>query len=209
MKLYQGGVSSASWRLRWALALKGILVEHVVLDIEKGEHHAALAGKNPMLQVPTLELDDGRILTETVAIIEWLEETHPAPPLLPRDPVDRARVRSLVQLVNAGIHPLQNTKVKKAVSDDPEAQRAWCARWIARGLAAYEEQVAPNAGRFSFGDTFTMADLFLVPQVRNARRHGADISTCTTVLRIDATCRELPDAKATSPDAVLALDARV
>jgi maleylacetoacetate isomerase len=204
MKLYQGGVSSASWRLRWALAVKGVEVEHVILDVARGEHHTVLAGKNPMLQVPTLELDDGRFLTESVAIIEWLEETRPAPPLLPSDPFDRAWVRSLVQLVNAGIHPLQNTKVRKAISNDGEIQRAWSAGWIARGLAAYEEQVKDRAGEYSLGDTFTMADLFLVPQVRNAHRHGADISGLTVVKRIYDACLELPEAQSTSPDAVLA-----
>jgi maleylacetoacetate isomerase len=124
MKLYEGWRSSASWRVRWALALKRVAVDSVLVDIEAGEHLTRLAGKNPMRAVPTLELDDGSTLTESTAIIEWLDETHPDPPLLPREPLARARVRALVQLVNAGIHPLQNTAVRKAISDDPEVQRA-------------------------------------------------------------------------------------
>ena len=202
MKLYEGWRSSASWRVRWALALKKITYQSVLLDIEAGEHQTALEKINPMRQVPTLELDDGQVLAESVAIIEWLDETHPEPALLPTDPVSRAHVRELVQLVNSGIHPLQNTKVKKAVSADAEAQRKWCADWIARGLVAYEARIQDRAGRFSLGDQLTMADLYLVPQVRNAERHGSDISGCPRVRAIYATCMELPEARATDPSEV-------
>jgi maleylacetoacetate isomerase len=199
MKLYEGWRSSASWRVRWALALKKIPYESVLIDIERGEQFDVLPAVNPMKQVPTLELDDGRALTESVAIIEWLDETHPLPELIPRDSFERARVRALVQLINSGIHPLQNTIVRKAISDDVEAQRAWCCRWIERGLAAYEEHVRHQRGRYSFGDRLTMADLYLVPQVRNAERHGADISALTRVREIYAACLELPEAQATHP----------
>jgi maleylacetoacetate isomerase len=200
MKLYEGWRSSASWRVRWALALKRLPYESVLVDIDAGEHLTALAPINPMRQVPTLELDDGRVLTESVAIIEWLEETNPDPPLLPREAFARARVRGLVQLINSGVHPLQNTKVTKAISAEPEAQRAWAGRWIERGLAAYEEQIKGSAGRFSAGDQLSMADLYLVPQVRNAARHGADISACARVRRIYDACLETPEARATDPE---------
>jgi maleylacetoacetate isomerase len=202
MKLYEGWRSSASWRVRWALALKHISYQSVLVDIDAGEHLTALAGLNPMRTVPTLALDDGRVLSESVAIIEWLEETCPDPPLLPRDPFARARVRQLVQIVNSAIHPLQNTAVRKAISSDAEAQRAWMRPWIERGLAGYEAHVHDNPGRFSVGDELSMADLYLVPQVRNAERHGADISRCRRVLSIYATCMELPEVRRTDPNAI-------
>ena len=158
---------------------------------------------NPLFALPTLVLDDGTVLTESVAILEWLEETHPAPPLLPKDPLARAHVRELVQLVNSGIHPLQNSSVMAAISDDPETKRAWAARWIERGLTAYEAHLQRSPpGRFSVGDTLTMADLFLTPQVRNAERHGADLSACPRVRAVHAACLETPEARATDPNEV-------
>jgi maleylacetoacetate isomerase len=202
MKLYEGWRSSSSWRVRWALALKKIAYESVLIDVEAGDQHTVVGPKNPMHQVPTLELDDGALLTESVAIIEWLDETHPEPALLPKEPLARARVRELVQLVNSGVQPLQNTIVRKAISSDPAAQRAWVSRWIERGLSAYEAHVRANAGRFSLGERLTMADLYLVPQVRNARRHGVDISACPRVVAIYDACMELPEARATDPEVV-------
>lgn len=202
MKLYEGWRSSASWRVRWALALKHISVDSVLVDIESGENLTVLAGKNPLHALPTLELDDGQLLTDSVAIIEWLDETHPDPPLLPTDPLARARVRALVQLVSSAIHPLQNTSVREAISDDPEAQRAWCRRWIERGLVAFEAHVAATAGPYCAGDVLTMADLYLVPQVRNAERHGADLSACPRVREIYAACLQRPEIGATDPEVV-------
>jgi maleylpyruvate isomerase len=161
-----------------------------------------MAPVNPMHQVPALELDDGQVLTESVAIIEWLDETYPEPALLPKDALARARVRELVQIINAGVQPLQNTIVRKAVSSDPETQRVWVCRWIERGLAAYEAHVKGHSGRFTFGDRISMADLYLVPQVRNAKRHGADISACSRVLGIYAACMDLPEVRATDPEVV-------
>ncbi len=202
MRLYEGWRSSASWRVRWALRSKKVAYESTLIDVEIGDQHTVLASKNPMHQVPTLELDDGQLLTESVAIIEWLDETHPDPALLPKDPLARARVRELVQIINSGVQPLQNTIVRKAISSDPEAQRAWVCRFIERGLRAYETHVRAYAGRFSIGDQLSMADLYLVPQVRNAKRHDADISTCRRVLAIYDACMELPDVKATDPEVV-------
>jgi maleylacetoacetate isomerase len=199
MRLYQGWRSSASWRVRWALALKRVPYEAVWIDVAAGEHMTALAEVNPMRQVPALELDDGRVLIESVAIIEWLDETIAEPRLVPADPFERARVRELVQIINSGVHPLQNTITLRAVSDDPEAQRAWACRWIERGLAAYEAHVAPTAGRFSLGDRVCMADLYLVPQVRNAERHRADISGCTRVREIYDACLATDEARLTQP----------
>jgi maleylacetoacetate isomerase len=206
MKLYQGWQSSSSWRVRWALALKRVPYQAVFVDVAAGEHRTVLAARNPMLQVPTLELDDGRLLTESSAIIEWLDETVPDPPLLPGDPFERARARALVQLVNAGIQPLQNTIVRLAYSPDRAAQDAWCRRWIERGLAAYEAHMAGGSSRYSMGDRITIADLFLIPQLRNAERHGADITHCPRILAIYAACLETPEARQTQPSKALLAD---
>jgi maleylacetoacetate isomerase len=184
------------------MAIKEISCDSVLVDIEIGEQHTVLARLNPMHQVPALELEDGQVLTESVAIIEWLDETYPDPPLLPSDPLARARVRELVQIINAGVQPLQNTIVRKAVSSEPEAQRVWVCRWIERGLAAYEAHVRGRSGRFTFGDRISMADLYLVPQVRNGIRHGADISACSRVLEIYDACMELPEVRLTDPEVV-------
>jgi maleylacetoacetate isomerase len=199
MRLYQSLRSSASWRVRWALALKRVAYEGIWLDVQAGEHHTALEGLNPMHQVPTLELDDGRILTESVAIIEWLDETIPEPRLLPDDPFERAHARELVQLINSGVHPLQNTITRLAISSDPDVQDRWAVRWIERGLTAYEAHLGRQSGRFSLGDQIAMPDLFLVPQVRNAARHRADITGCRRVREIYAACLETPAARDTQP----------
>ncbi len=199
MKLYEGQRSSCSWRVRWALAFKQLEYESVLVDLASAGHVTRIAELNVLKQVPTLELDDGRLLTESVAIIEWLEETHPEPPLLPREPWLRAHVRELVQIINAGTQPLQNTVVQQTITSDPEQQRAWCKRWIERGLGAYEAHVRRCGGRFSVGDQLTMADLFLVPQVRNAERHGADISACTKLHQIYLACLATPEGAASDP----------
>ena len=202
MKLFQGRRSSASWRVRWGLAIKGIACDAAYVDIASGAHHAALDPVNPMHQVPTLVLDDGTVITESVAILEYLDEAYPAPPLLPADPRARARVRELVQLVNAGIHPMQNSIVRAAVAADEEGQRAWAARWIARGLAAYEHHVARDTSRHACGDTITMADLYLVPQVRNARRYRVDLAPYPRIRALHDAAMLTPAAQASSPEAV-------
>jgi maleylacetoacetate isomerase len=202
MKLYEGWRSSASWRVRWALALKKVPYESVWLDIAAGEHLRVLPSINPLCTVPTLEFAAGEVLAESVAIIEWLEETHPDPRLLPSDAHARARVRQLVQIINADIHPLQNTIVRRAIATEERAQHAWCARWIERGLCAYEALVRPYKGEFSVGDSLTMAELFLIPQMENAARFGADIRGCERIRRIYEVCLAMPEAQATHPRAV-------
>jgi maleylacetoacetate isomerase len=202
VKLYQGVRSSASWRVRWALALKRVAHESVFVDVAAGEHHRVVAPLNPLHAVPTLVLDDGRVLTESVAIFEWLEETIPEPPLLPGDPFARARARELVSLVNSAIHPLQNTAVRVAVAADEAGRNAWAARWIERGLGVCEAHLRDGRGRFCAGDRVGMADLFLAPQVRNAERFGADLSGFPRVRAIYAACMATPEARATDPDVV-------
>ncbi len=199
MKLYQGRSSSASWRVRWALALKKIDHETVWLDPSTGEHRVVLPSLNPLCTLPTLVLDDGRVLSESTAIIEWLDETYPAPRLLPQDPWLRAKARQLAQIVNSDIHPLQNRSVREAISHRSEGQAAWARRWIERGLAAYDVLLADSAGRFSVGDTLTIADLFLVPQVENGFRFGADLDAFSRVHAVCKACLDTAEARQTHP----------
>lgn len=199
MKLYEGWSSSASWRVRWALALKQLSYRSVWLDVAAGEHLQVLPAINPLCTVPTLELAPGDVLSESVAIIEYLDETQPGPRLLPADPRARARVRQLVELINSGVHPLQNTILRRTVSSDPAEQDRFAARFIERGLKAYETLVQDAPGRYSFGDTLTIADLFLVPQVENAKRFRANIASCPRVLAIYDLCLASAEAASTHP----------
>ena len=204
MKLYEGWHSSASWRVRWALALKELSYQSVWLDIAAGEHLQVLPAINPLCTVPTLELAAGDVLSESVAIIEWLDETQTqtGPRFLPEDTRTRAYVRQLVQLVNSGIHPLQNTILRRAISNDPAEQNAFAARFIERGLQAYEALVQHQPGRFSSGDSLTMADLFLIPQLENAKRFGANIQSLPRIRAIYDACMNTPEAATTHPRVV-------
>jgi maleylacetoacetate isomerase len=163
-----------------------------------GEQYTpAYKALNPQGIIPTLE-DGGRVLTQSLAIIEYLEERHPEPPLLPRDPADRAVVRSMALAIACEIHPLQNLRVLNYVKDvlhhTEEEVNAWSRHWVTQGLTAVEQIVraVPNRGDFCFGHTPTLADLCLVPQLVNARRFGCDLSVCPTLVKIDATCLALP-----------------
>src|SRR5690606_478597 len=139
--------------------------------------------QNPMRQVPLLVLDDGRTLAQSVAILEYLEETHPTPPLLPQDPYLRGKVRQIVEIVNSGIQPLQNLAVThklRALGVDAEA---WTREWIGRGLDALGQEVARSAGRYAVGDAPTFADVLIVPQMYSSRRFGVDVSKYPHLLR--------------------------
>lgn len=188
--LYQFWRSSASWRARWALAVKGVPFTSVAVDILKGEQltpeHRA---RNPMGHVPALWID-GKSLAESVAIMEYLEETRPEPALYPKDPWARARVRQLVELVNSGIQPLQNVIVQNRHSSDTTEQRAFARFFIERGLTAYEALLGTIAaefgpGRFSFGDSLGAADICLIPQVATSRRMGVDVSRFPRILAVE------------------------
>jgi maleylpyruvate isomerase len=205
MKLYNYFITSASYRVRIALALKGIDYEYCSVNIRKGEQHApAYRDINPQGLVPVLE-DGGRRLHQSLAIIEYLDEVYPDPPLLPHDPVERNRVRSLAMIVAAEIHPLNNVRVLKYLTEVlqvTEAQKlAWYAHWVSTGFAALERRLAeePGTGRFCHGDRPTLADIALVPQVSNARRFAVDLTPYPTIVRIDATCRELPAFQRAEP----------
>lgn len=184
--------STATWRVRIALAYKQIEYTYVPVDVIAGDQHApAYREQNPMAQVPLLVLDGGERLAQSVAILEYLEETHPDPPLLPTGAVARARVRQVTELINAGIQPLQNTAVRLHIEGLGLDAVAWNQRFVGRGLAALEATVRPLAGRYCVGDELSFADLALVPQLYFARRFGLPLDELPTLLRIEANCARL------------------
>jgi maleylacetoacetate isomerase len=203
--LYQFWRSSASWRVRWALAVKGVRFTSISVDLSQGaQFEGAHVEKSPMARVPVLVVD-GRSLVESVAILEYLEETIGTPRLYPQDPWLRARVRQVVEVINAGIQPLQNLAVLARHSEDREQQRAFAKHFNQKGLAAVERMLAdiakehPGPGRFAVGDTLTAADLFLVPQVEAARRYGADPSALPRVLAAEAAALATEHAEGALP----------
>lgn len=207
MKLYGYFRSSAAYRVRIALNLKELAAEHVPVHLRKGEQAAApFAALNPQKFVPALETDEGAVLTQSLAIIEYLDEVHPHPALLPADPVDRARVRALALAVACDIHPLNNLRVLKHLKNrlglDEEARDAWYRHWIAEGFTALEAMLAgdPRTGRFCHGDSVTLADVVLVPQVANAERMSCDLTPFPTIVRIAGEARALPAFAAAAPD---------
>ena len=197
MKLHGYFRSSAAFRVRIALNLKGIEAEQVFVHLRKGEQKAApYIGLNPHKLVPALEVDGG-VLTQSLAIIEYLDETHPEPPLLPGNPLGRARVRSLALAVACDIHPLNNLRVLqhlKAMGHSQAEGDGWYRHWIAVGLEGLEAQLAgdPQTGRFCHGDAASLADVCLVPQMTNARRFDCDVSGYPTLRRIEEACLAVP-----------------
>jgi maleylacetoacetate isomerase len=197
--------SSSSWRVRWALAHKGVAYQSNAIDLLKGaQSESAYVDHSPMGLVPCLSVD-GRALTESVAIIEWLEETVPEPALYPRDAWVRARVRQLVEFVNSGTQPLQNLGVNRHVSSDPDKQKDWARHWIVRGLNAIERELAivhdeGLGGAFAVGDTLTAADLYLVPQLFNARRFHVDLTPYPRITAVEAAALSTDSARASHPD---------
>jgi len=197
MKLHTYFRSSAAFRVRIALNLKGLAYDAAFVHLPRGEHRQPpYAGLNPQALVPTLE-DAGQQLTQSLAIIEYLDETRPSPPLLPKDPVGRARVRSLSLLIACEIHPLNNLRVlqhlKRALGLGEEQVNAWYRHWIADGLAKLEAQLArtDGTGRYSHGDAPTLADCCLVPQIFNAQRYQCDTTAYPTTMRVFAECMKL------------------
>ena len=205
MILYSYGLSSASFRVRIALALKGIAHDTVTLNLKLGEHHMAdYREVNAQGFVPALQLEDGALLNQSLAIIEYLDEIHPKPPLLPADALGRARVRALCQLICSDVHPLDNLRVLRYLEQtlklDAAARDAWYRHWIEQGFAALERLLqGVQAARYCHGDSVTLADLCLVPQVFNARRFAVDVDPYPRIVAIDAACRELPAFGDTAP----------
>jgi len=200
MKLYTFFRSSASYRVRIALNLKGLKYEQAPIHLRRGggeQLSAAYKTINPQALVPALE-DDGKVLTQSLAIIEYLEERYPQPPLLPRDPADKALVRSMALIIACEIHPIQNLRVlqyvKKGYNQSDEQVNRWAQHWINLGLAALEQMIVaqPRRGKFCFGDTPTLADICLVPQLGNARRYGGDLSPYPAIIEIEKNCMALP-----------------
>jgi maleylacetoacetate isomerase/maleylpyruvate isomerase len=196
VKLYTYFRSSAAFRVRIALNLKGLKYEPVFVHLAKGEHRQPqYAQINPQALLPTLELDDGTRLTQSLAIIEWLEEKHPTPPLLPKDAFAKARVRSLSYLVASEIHPLNNLRVlqhlKRALGQTQDEIDTWYRYWIADGLAKMEAELAGSSGKFCHGDSPGMADCCLVPQIFNAKRYSSDLAPYPTTMRVFDNCMKL------------------
>jgi maleylacetoacetate isomerase len=195
VKLYTYFRSSAAFRVRIALNVKDLRYESLFVHLAKGEHRRPEYTKvNPQGLLPTLELDDGIRLNQSLAIIEYLEDKHPRPPLLPSDAVGKARVRGLAELVACEIHPLNNLRVlqhlKRSLGQSEEQVNAWYRHWIADGLAKLEAQLDPKA-KFAYGDAPTMADCCLVPQIFNAKRYDCDLAPYPTTMRVFEQCMRL------------------
>jgi maleylpyruvate isomerase len=207
MKLYTFFRSGTSHRLRIALNLKGLHYEQVAVDLRREEHLAAdYKAINAQQLVPALAID-GRILTQSPAIIEWLEERHPQPPLLPADPESRARVRALAAIVGCDIHPVNNRRILEALRHDfgadDAAVNAWCGRWIAAGFDAVEALLAGDShrGDFCFGHAPTLADVYLVPQIESARRFKVDLARWPRVMEVDEACAAIEAFRRAAPNA--------
>ncbi|BAM92921.1 maleylacetoacetate isomerase [Bradyrhizobium oligotrophicum S58] len=204
MKLHGYFRSSASYRVRIALNLKGLTAEHLPHHLRKGEQRSPVyLALNPQGLVPTLEDDSGTALIQSLAIIEWLDETHPEPPLLPKDPLRRAQVRAFAQVLACDTHPVQNLKVLARLRELglPEDKVTAWAGWANReGLAACEALVKHEPGPFCFGATPTLADLCLVPQLGNARRFGVDVGAFPRLLQAEAAAKALPAFAQAAPE---------
>jgi maleylpyruvate isomerase len=205
MKLYNFFRSGTSHRLRIALHLKGLDYEYVPVDLRSEQHLSApFKDINPQGLVPAL-VHEGRVLTQSPAILEWLEERHPAPPLLPADPDDRARVRALAAIVGCDIHPLNNRRVlehlRRRFGCDEASVTAWCSTWITAGFDALEALLGADTrrGDFCFGHAPTLADVYLVPQVESAQRFELDLARWPLIRAVDAACRQIDAFRLAAP----------
>jgi maleylacetoacetate isomerase len=189
VRLYSYFRSSAAYRVRIALNLKGIPCETIPIHLTKdGQHAREFRAVNPQQRVPALTLENGDVLLQSLAIIEYLDEVHPEPALLPPDPIERARVRALAQIIACDIHPLNNLSplnyLRNAVRADQETVRAWYRHWITLGFEAIEELIRPDP--FACGATVGLADICLVPQVANARRFKVPIERFAKIIAAEA-----------------------
>lgn len=205
MQLYNFFRSGTSHRLRIALNLKGLAYDYVAVDLRTEEHlGAAFKALNPQGLVPALA-DGELVLTQSPAIIEWLEERYPTPPLLPAGREDRARVRAMAALVGCDIHPINNRRIleylRKTLGCDEAAVNAWCATWINAGFEALETMLAADRqrGAFCFGNTPTLADAYLVPQVESARRFNVNLTPFPNIVAIDKACSGIDAFRLAAP----------
>ena len=205
MTLYSYFRSSAAYRVRIAFNLKGLNYDMVPIHLQKEggmNRKPAYRAINPQMRVPALKLDSGELLTQSLAIIEYLDEVHPHPPLLPRDPVERAQVRAMAQLIACDIHPLNNVAplryLKNVLGQDQEKIDAWYHHWIIEGFEALETMVEP--GPYAHGGEVTLADLCIVPQVANARRLKVPLDRFPRLVAVDKACAELPAFEAARPE---------
>ena len=205
MRLYEYFRSSASYRVRIALNLKGVAHEIIQVHLLQdggAQFRPEYTALNPQARVPSLVLDDGTVILQSPAILEYLEEVFPAPALLPEGPVARARVRAIAALIGCDIHPLNNLAVlgylRQHFAADKNAVEAWYAHWISLGFAALEQMVGAP---FCMGDDVTLADVMLVPQVANARRSDVDLSPFPRIVAIEQACLALPAFAAARPEA--------
>jgi maleylpyruvate isomerase len=206
MKLYNFFRSGTSHRLRIALNLKGIATDYAAIDLRVDEQQKeAFKAINPQGMVPALDTGE-QVLIQSPAIIEWLEEKHPTPALLPAGADARARVRALAAMVGCDIHPINNRRIlqtlRKQFGANEDAINAWCDHWISEGFDAYEALIAADKtrGRFSFGDTPTLADVYLVPQVESARRFKVDLTKWPQIMAVEKACMELEAFQKAAPD---------
>jgi maleylpyruvate isomerase len=205
VKLYSYFRSSAAYRVRIAFNLKGLGYETVPIHLQKegGQNlKPEYRAINPQMRVPTLKLDSGELLTQSLAIIEYLDEVHPHPPLLPRDPVDRAQVRALAQLIACDIHPINNLGplryLKNELGHDQAKIDAWYHHWVILGFEALEAMVRP--GPYAFGTDVSIADICVVPQVANARRLKVPLERFPKIVAIDAACAQLAAFEKARPE---------
>jgi maleylacetoacetate isomerase len=203
--LYSFFRSSAAYRVRIAFNLKGLGYDTAAVHLQKDggqQRKPAYRAINPQMRVPTLKLDSGELLTQSLAIIEYLDEVHPQPPLLPSDPVERAQVRALAQLVACDIHPLNNLAslryLKNEFGQDQSKIDAWYHHWVREGFDALEAMVA--AGPYAHGADVTLADICLVPQVANARRLKVPLDPYPRIVAIDAACAKLAAFEEARPE---------
>lgn len=206
IKLYNAARSSASYRVRIVLALKGLQFDYLPVSLLKGEQSAdAFRALNPAELVPVLD-DGGRIVTQSLAIAEYLEERYPQPPLLPHDPLPRAYVRSVALSIACDIHPLNNLRVLRyllrELKTGEEQKNAWYRHWVEQGLAQLEARLVAEGrvGRFCHGDQVSLADVTLVPQIFNARRFDCRLDQVPTIMRIFDACMALPAFENTRPE---------
>ena len=199
MQLYSFFRSGTSHRLRIALGLKGLSVDYLPVNLPKEQHlGTAYKAINPQGLVPALRLDDGKVLIQSPAIIEWLEEAYPEPPLLPAEPIARARVRALAAIVGCDIHPVNNRRILETLRQQFKADEAtidaWCGTWITAGFDTIEALLAADSARadFCFGNTPTLADVYLIPQVESARRFKVDLNRWPRISAINAACASIP-----------------